>query len=133
YGLLGHGDRIYYGSQADYGTDVGGFGWLDLTTGECTTFSEEVGHFSVNEIAAVGSKVFGAMNIFVAYDGLPVEDEAKILVFDEDSEEFSFLELPVDQIRSVDALTVDGEGNLWAYANGWIFVIDPETGEFLVS
>src|SRR5690606_29863410 len=37
YGLLGHGDRIYYGSQADYGTDVGGFGWLDLTTGECTT------------------------------------------------------------------------------------------------
>lgn len=133
YGLVGHGDRIYYGSQANYGTDLGAFGWLDLATGECTTFSEEVGHWSVNELSAVGSKVFGAMNIFVAYDGLPVEDEAKILVFDEETEELSFLDLPVDGIRSVDALAVDADENLWAYANGWIFVIDPDTGEFLVS
>lgn len=133
YGLIGHGDRVYYGSQADYGTDLGGFGWLDLTTGECTTFSEEVGHYSVNELTASGSKVYGAMNIFVAYDGIPVESQAKVMVFDEQTEQISFIELPVDGIRSIDAVTTGPDGKVWAYANGWIFVIDPETDEIVVS
>lgn len=133
YGLLGHGDRVYYGSQADYGTDVGGFGWLDLATGECTTLSEEVGHYSVNDLTASGDKVYGAMNIFVAYDGTPAETEAKLLVFDETSQEISFLELPVDGIRSVDAVTTAADGKVWAYANGWVFVVDPQTGEFVTS
>ncbi|REF35324.1 carbohydrate binding domain-containing protein [Thermasporomyces composti] len=57
--VLGHGDRIYYGTQAEYGHNEGAFGWLDLATGECTTLDGVVGHQSVNTIAASGDKVFG--------------------------------------------------------------------------
>lgn len=133
YGLGGHGDRVYYGSQADYGQDVGAFGYLDLTTGECTTFTEEVGHYSVNEITASGPKVYGATNVFVAYDGLPVEDEAQLLVFDESTDELQFLPLPVSGIKAIDSLTTAPDGTVWATAAGWVFVIDPATDEIVVQ
>jgi len=133
YGLLGHGDRVYFGSQADYGTDVGAFGWLDLTTGTCTTLSEEVGHYSVNRLAASGGKVYGGTNIYVAYDGLPVETEAKLLVFDEATQQLRLNPLPVRGIKSIDALATAPDGLVWAYAGGWVFVIDPSTDEVVRS
>lgn len=133
YGTLALGDRIYYGSQADYATDVGAFGWLDLTTGACTTLSEEVGHYSVNRLAAAGGKIYGGTNIYVAYDSLPVEPEAKLLIFDEKTSEVRLQALPVPGIRSIDALTTAADGTVWAYAGGWVFQIDPATDSIVRS
>lgn len=131
YALLGHGDRVYYGSQAGYGHDMGAFGWLDLQTGECTTMSEEVGHHSINALTASGDKVFGGSNIYYAWDGLPVDSEGYLLVFDEATGELDKLALPVDGLRSVNALTTDADGTVWAYAEGWLLALDPETLEWI--
>ncbi len=131
YALLGHGDRVYYGSQADYGHDMGAFGWLDLETGECTTLSEEVGHHSINTLTASGGKIFGGSNIYYAWDALPVDSEGYLLVFDEATSEIQKLDLPVDGLRSVNALATDADGTVWAYAEGWLLALDPETLEWI--
>lgn len=131
YGLAGHGDRVYYGSQAEYGHDMGAFGWLDLKTGECTTLEGSIGNQAVNTIAASGDKVFGGGSIFYSYDGTPVDDQAKMLIFDESTQKAKTITWPVPGTRSVNASVTDAEGNVWFYAEGWLLAIDPETEEWI--
>lgn len=127
YGLTGHGDRIYYGSQAEYGHSYGAFGWLDLKTGGCTTLEQVIGHQSVNTVAASGSKVFGGGNIFYSYDGLPIEAQAKLLIFDETTQQAKTIEWPVPGTRSINAALTGPDGIVWFYAEGWLLAIDPST------
>ncbi|NED94010.1 hypothetical protein G1H11_01640 [Phytoactinopolyspora alkaliphila] len=132
YGLLGHGDRVYYGSQAEYGHDRGAFGWLDTETGECTTL-DVVGHQSINTIAASGSKVFGGGNIFFGYDGTPIDDQAELLIFDEETEEARTIQWPIEGTRSVNAAATAPDGTVWFYAEGWLLAIAPDTEEWVHS
>lgn len=131
YGLLGHGDRIYYGTQAEYGHNEGAFGWLDLATGECTTLDGVVGHQSVNTIAASGDKVFGGGSIFYSWDGLPIEDQAKLLIFDESRQEARTTPWPIPNTRAVNAAVTDQDGVVWFYAEGWLLALDPTTEEWI--
>lgn len=131
YGLAGHGDRVYYGSQAEYGHDMGAFGWLDLKTGECTTLEGSIGHQSVNTVAASGDKVFGGGNIFYSYDGTPIEDQAKLLIFDEGTQKAKTITWPVPDTRSVNASVAGADGNVWFYAEGWLLAMDPKTEQWI--
>ena len=131
YGLLGHGDRIYYGSQAEYGHDKGAFGWLDLDSGECTTLAGVVGNQSVNTIAASGDKVFGGGSIFYSYDGIPIETQAKLLIFDESTQQARTITWPVPDTRSVNASVTDPDGIVWFYAEGWLLAIDPDNEQWV--
>lgn len=131
YALLGKDDRMYFGSQATNAATKGAFGWLDLTTGQCTTFSEEVGHYSINALATSGGKVFGGSNIYYSWDGLPFEEEAYLLVYDEGTDAIDRMGLPVDGLRSVNALATDARGTVWAYAEGWLLGLDPDTLEWI--
>ncbi|GAB3757953.1 NHL repeat-containing protein [Microlunatus parietis] len=133
YGLTGHGDRIYYGSQADYGHDQGGFGYLDLETGTCTTLAGVIGHQSISALAASGSKVFGGGSIFYAYDGEPIDSQAKLLIFDETTGEARTVPWPIAGTRSVDAALTDETGVVWFYANGWLAALDPGTEKLIFS
>ena len=127
YGLFGHKDRIYYGSQAEYGHDKGAFGWLDLNSGECTTLRDVIGHQSINTIAASGDKVFGGGSIFYGYDGTPIEEQAKLLILDEKTDRTSVIEWPVPDTRAVNASATATDGTVWFYAEGWLLAMDPET------
>lgn len=127
YGLAGHGDRVYYGSQAEYGHTYGAFGWLDLKTGTCTTLEQVIGHQSVNTVAASGSKVFGGGNIFYGFDGLPIEEQAKLLIFDETTQQAKTIEWPVPGTRSINAAVTGPGGIVWFYAEGWLLAMDPAT------
>ena len=133
YALVGHGDRVYYGSQAEYGHDMGAFGWLDLTTGECTTLDGVIGHQSVNAIAASGDKVFAGGNIFYSYDGTPIEEQAKVLIHDESDDSTRVVEWPIPNTRSINAAVTGPDGTVWFYAEGWLVAIDPETEEVIHS
>ncbi|TWD84202.1 hypothetical protein FB561_5377 [Kribbella amoyensis] len=131
YGLAAHGDRIYYGTQAEYGHDQGAFGWLDLTTGRCTTLAGAIGHQSVNAIAASGTKVFGGGNIFYGYDGLPIDTQAKLLIFDETTQQARTITWPVPNTRSVNAAVTAPDGTVWFYAEGWLLAMDPDTEQWI--
>lgn len=131
YGLLGVGDRIYYGSQAEYGHDMGAIGYVDLDTGECTTFTEQVGHYSVNTLTAADGLVLGGTSIFFSWDGEPIEDEGQLLIFTEADETIEARDLPVRGLRSLDALVTDSDGTVWAYAAGWLFGYDPAADEWI--
>src|SRR5690606_34068212 len=131
YGLLGVGDRIYYGSQAEYGHDMGAIGYVDLDTGECTTFTEQVGHYSVNTLTAADGLVLGGTSIFFSWDGEPIEDEGQLLIFTEADETIEVRDLPVRGLRSLDALVTDSDGTVWAYAGGWLFGYDPAADEWI--
>ncbi|XSS45144.1 hypothetical protein ACQBAU_11660 [Propionibacteriaceae bacterium Y2011] len=131
YALVGHGDRLYYGSQAEYGHDMGAFGWMDLTTGECHTLEGVIGHQSVNAIAASGSKVFGGGNIFFSYDGVPIDSQAKLIIHDESDDSTRTIEWPVPNTRSINAAVTAPDGTVWFYAEGWLVAMDPETEEVI--
>lgn len=131
YGLAAHGNRIYYGTQAEYGHTQGAFGWLDLNTGQCTTLVGALGNQSVNTVAASGSKVFGGGSIFYSYDGLPTEDQAKLLIFDESTQEARAITWPVPGTRSVNAAVTAPTGVVWFYAEGWLLAMDPGTEQWI--
>lgn len=131
YGIAGYGDRVYFGSQAEYGHDLGAFGWLDLTTGACTTLEGAIGHQSINAIAASGGKVFGGGNIFFGYDGIPVDTQAKLLIFDESTQQPKTITWPVPNTRSVNAAVTAADGTVWFYAEGWLLAVDPATEQWV--
>lgn len=130
YGLAAVGQQLYYGSQAAYGHDLGAIGYLDLETGTCTTFSEEVGHYSVNTLTPAAGKIVGGTSIFFSYDGTPIEDEAGLVVLDE-SDRITHHDLPVRGLRAVSAVATSADGLVWAYAEGWLFGFDAETEEWV--
>lgn len=130
YALHSSGDRIYFGSQAGEGQDRGAFGWFDSTTGECATIDGPIGHQSINSVTSSAGKVFGAGNIFYSWDGLPLQDEATLMVFDEASEEIQEIEPPVDDLRSINAVVTAADGTVWLYAEGWLLAMDPDTLEW---
>lgn len=131
YGLAAHGDRIYYGSQADYGHTTGAFGYLDLTTGTCTTLAGVIGHQSINAVAASGTKAFGGGSIFYAYDGEPIDQQAKLLIFDETDDTARTITWPIPGTRSIDAAVTDPTGIVWFYAGGWLAALDPATEKLI--
>ncbi|HLT60747.1 MAG TPA: hypothetical protein VK020_06110 [Microlunatus sp.] len=133
YALLGQGDRVYFGSQAEYGHDQGAFGYLDLDTGECTTLGGVIGNQSINTLAASGGKVFGGGSIFYGYDGVPIDEQAKLLIFDESDGSSRTITWPIEGTRSIDAALTDPTGVVWFYANGWLAALDPETEELIFS
>lgn len=127
YALCSHGHRLYFGSQAGEGYTYGAFGWFDPNTGEHTTITGPLGHQSINAVCASGSLVFGGGNIFFGYDGLPLQCEASLMVFDETTERIDEIRLPVRGLRAVSALAADAAGLLWCYAEGWLLALDPRT------
>ena len=132
YGLLSSGDRLYYGSQA--GTtaqDEGAFGWFDSSTGECTTIEGPLGHQSINALTGSGDKVFGGGNIYFGYTHEPILEEASVMVFDQDTEEITEVELEIEGIRAVSAATTADDGTVWFYAGGWLLAMDPDTLEWI--
>lgn len=131
YGLLGHGDRIYYGTQAEYGYSQGAFGWLDLKSGACTTLGGVIGNQSINTITASGDKVFGGGSIFYSYDGIPTEQQAKLLIFDESTQQPKTITWPVLQTRAVNASVTAPDGTVWFYAEGWLLAMDPNTEQWI--
>lgn len=133
YGLYGHGDRIYYGTQAEYGHDEGAFGYLELTTGECTTIPGPLGAQSINAITASGGKVFGGGNIFFSWDGTPTEEQAELLIFDEESGESKAVVWPIPDTRSINAAATSDDGTVWLYAEGWLVAMDPESEQVIMK
>ncbi len=133
YGLLSDGDRLYYGTQADSGQDVGAFGWFDSTTGECTTIEGPLGAQSVDTLTLSGERVFGGGNIFYGYTNLPVLSEASVMVFDGETEEISEVPLPVDGLRAVSASATSDDGTVWFYSEGWLLGMDPNTLDWVFT
>lgn len=131
YALHSAGDRLYFGSQAAEGHDAGAFGWLDTGTGECTTIEEPIGHQSVNSLTASVDKIFGAGNIFYSWDGLPLQDEATVMVFDETTEDIAQVRPPIEGLRSLNAAVTAADGTVWFYAEGWLLAMDPQTLEWV--
>ena len=127
YGLLSAGDRLYYGSQAGTSQETGAFGWFDSATGECTTIEGPLGHQSVNTLTGSGDRIFGGGNIYFGYIHEPILEEASVMVFDQDTEDITEVELEIDGIRAVSAATTDADGTVWFYAEGWLLAMDPET------
>lgn len=133
YGLYGYRDRVYFGSQAEYGHDQGAFGYLDLKTGTCTTLDGPLGAQSINAITASGGKVFGGGNIFFSYDGTPTEEQAKLLIFEEKSGDAKAVTWPIPDTRSVNAAATASDGTVWFYAEGWLVAMDPRTEKIIMK
>ncbi|MFX4270774.1 hypothetical protein ACQBAR_09170 [Propionibacteriaceae bacterium Y1685] len=133
YGLHGSGDRLYFGSQAEYGFNKGAFGWLNLTSGECTTIVGPLGEQSINAITSSKGKVFGGGNVFFSYDGIPTEEQAKLLIFDEATGEHKAVEWPIPGTRSINAAATSADGTVWLYAEGWLVGMDPISEKIIVQ
>ena len=133
YGLFGYHDRIYYGSQAEYGYTHGAFGYLDLKTGKCTTILGPLGEQSINAITASRGKVFGGGNVFYSYDGTPTEKQAKLLIFDEKSGSSKSVVWPIPDTRSINAAATAPDGTVWFYAEGWLVAMDPTSEKIIMK
>ncbi|MEQ4205802.1 hypothetical protein [Actinopolymorpha sp. B9G3] len=125
YGMLGHGDRIYWGTMADYGETAGAFGYYDLKAKSCTTVPG-VGDQTVVTIAATGSKVYAGTMIYGGLNSTPKEEHGTVLRYDESTGEAERIPLPVE-VRSVNAAVASSDGTVWFFAEGWLLGLDSST------
>lgn len=126
YGILGHGDRIYWGTMAEYGETAGAFGYYDIEAGTCTTVPDVVGDQTVVTIAASGSKVYGGTMIYGGLNSEPKEQQATVISYDEETDEAVRVPLPVSA-RSVNAAVASSDGTVWFFVEGWLLALDSET------
>lgn len=82
-------------------------------------------------IVGSGGKVFGGGNIFFGYDGIPVDTQAKLLIFDESTQQPKTITWPVPNTRSVNAAATAADGTVWFSAEGWLLAMDPATEQWV--
>lgn len=129
YGILGHHDRIYWGTMADYGATDGAFGYYDIAANRCVTIPG-LGDQTVVTIAASGNRVYAGTMIYGGLNSVPKETQGTILRYDEKTGEAKRIPLPISA-RSVNASATSPDGTVWFLVEGWLLGLDPTTEQWV--
>ncbi|PYI57383.1 Ig-like domain-containing protein [Paenibacillus flagellatus] len=120
---------IAIGTVAAYGSVEGALSLYDTASGQTQTFKNVVPNQSVLSLAYKDGSLYGGTTI---YGGLgsqdpPPETEAKLFVFDVASRAKTYETVPVPGATAISGLLVGPDGYVWGFANGTLFVFDPQT------
>ncbi|SEM94093.1 Ig-like domain-containing protein [Lihuaxuella thermophila] len=119
--------KLFIGSVPDYGRLGGALSVYDFATGKLDIHRHIVQNQSVVSLAYKNGKVYAGTSIYGGIGQDPVEQEAKLFVWDVDRGEKTFETVPVPGETVIRALTVGPDGNIWGLAEGTLFIFDPET------
>lgn len=134
------GGKLYLGTIPDYGELGGALVVYDSESDETVkhkVFRNIVQDQSIVGLAHQDGKIFGSTTIVGGLDSTPTASEAKMFVWDPQTEqkiaEFAPVLPDSGAITMISGLTFGPDGLLWAAANGTIFAVDPDTQEVVKS
>lgn len=123
--------KLFIGTAPYYGQLGGAFAVYDTVTGEKQVYRNIVPNQSVISLAYKDGKVYAGTSIYGGDASVPVEKEAKLFVWDVATGKKIRETVPVPGETAIGALLVGPDGNIWGFAQGTLFIYDPETGEVI--
>ncbi|ALC88808.1 hypothetical protein AM500_02585 [Bacillus sp. FJAT-18017] len=135
--ITGGNDKIYISTISGYGTLGGSLTVYDPSTGETRVQRNVVENQSVLSTTFHDGKLFGSTTIRGGLGSEPTEAEAKIFVWDTETEQ-KIAEFPLripglDKPIFIGDLSVGPDGLIWGASYEFIFAIDPNTYEVVKS
>lgn len=77
--------------------------------------------------------VYGGSSVYGGQGGTPAASEAVLFMWDVQKKEKVFEVVPVPGKKSITALHIGPDGNIWGLSNGALFVFDPEQRKVIYS
>lgn len=125
--VVPHDGTLYVGTTPDYGVYGGALTTYDLTTGALSVHRNVIADQTVAALAFDGATLWGGSSIDGGQGTTPIADQAALFSWDPATGQKTGTYTPVPGARSINALTVGPDGNVWGLADGTVFVFDPGT------
>ncbi|WP_158289292.1 carbohydrate binding domain-containing protein [Paenibacillus flagellatus] len=132
---IAYGDnRVFMGSTGITNERKGALSVYDYETGVTTVHKDIVTDQSVTALVYHNGLVYGGSSIRGGYSSIPTQTEAKLFIYDPETKtKTAELRLPTksngDKPTAITELEVV-DGNLWGFAEGYLFVFNPESRTF---
>ncbi|MCA0754269.1 PQQ-binding-like beta-propeller repeat protein [Paenibacillus sp. N4] len=135
--MTGGRGKLYISTISGYGTLGGSLTVYDLATGSLDVHRNVVDNQSVLSTALLDGKLFGSTTIRGGLGSEPTEEEAKIFVWDTETEkkiaEFPLRIPGLEKPIYIGDLSIGPDGLVWGASYEFIFAIDPDTYEIVKS
>jgi len=119
-------DKVFVGTVPDYGVLGGALAIIDLKTNAIDVHRDVVPRQSVVALAYARGHVWGGTSIAGGLGIDPAADaEARLFAWDPAARKVAFEATPVAGATAITSLVVGPDQNLWGWANGTLFVLDP--------
>jgi hypothetical protein len=129
--LLGVEERnkLFIGTTPNEGTLGGAFTVYDPATSDSQVFTNIIPNQSVISLTYLNGKVYGGTSIFGGSGASPISHEGKIFVWDDSLKQKTDEYTPVLGKSAIVAMTVGPDQKIYGFAQGTLFVLNPETGQ----
>lgn len=116
--------KVFFGTVPDYGKNGGVLIEIDAVTDKIVKHVQVVANQSVITLAYQNNMVVGGCSIWGGLGGEPVDQEAKLFVWDPISKQKVIDVVPVAGAKAITALFNGPDGLVWGYASGTLFKFD---------
>ncbi len=121
--------RLFIGTVPAYGCLGGALAIYDLTTGEVRVRRHIVPDQSIVSLVKSGNLVIGGTSVSGGLGVAPRARSACLFVLDPEHLEIRRCFMPVEGARGITGLVADSGGNVYGWAEGTLFVFEPQRGE----
>jgi hypothetical protein len=132
---IAYGDnKVFMGTTGKTGAREGALSVFDYVTGTTTVHKNIIADQSIVALAYYNGKLYGGSTIRGGLESTPSQTEAKLFVYDPASgtktDEYSLpLTASGKKLTAITELELV-DGKLWGFAEGYLFVFNPENNTF---
>ncbi|WP_010268107.1 FIMAH domain-containing protein [Paenibacillus senegalensis] len=121
-------NKVFIGTVPQYGQLGGAFAIYDPVSRSLDVMRNLVEDQSIVTLVYHNGKVYGGTSIWGAYGApAPSATEGKLFVWDVETGEKELEMTPVAGKKAVTSVIVGPDGYLWGFAEGVLFIFDPDT------
>lgn len=131
FAMLGAENKLFIGTVPDYGKHGGAFSIYDPVTKELSVQTNIVPNQSIVSLAYQNGKIYAGSSIRGGLGSTPIENEAKLFVWDIAKGVKEKELVPVPGKGAITSLIDGPDGNIWGFAMGTLFIYDPVSGEIV--
>ncbi len=124
--------ELYIGTVPNYGKLGGAFSILNTASGQLGVQRNLIAEQSIVTLTiAPDGLVYGGSSIWGGLGAAPVADEARFFAWDPETSALVLDIVPVPGKKAVTAVVAAPGGRIWGWAEGVLFVYDPDRGEII--
>lgn len=131
YGLAAGDGKLYMGTVCNPGRLGGVLAIYDPVTNQRSVLHDPLPDLSIICLIYHEGKVYGGTSVWGGQGRRPSREEAQLLVYDSTKESVRGISLPVPGLKAVTALVIGPDACIWGMSEGYLFVFDPGTKEFV--
>lgn len=123
--------KIFVGTTPDYGLYGGALSVYDVASGALNVHRDIVPDQTIASIVPASNKIWVGSSVDGGQGTIPRATEARLFQFDPATGKKTTELTPVAGAKSIHALSVGPDGNIWGLADGTVFVVRPSTGKVI--